>query len=41
MQNVYGQAAYADIAGQLKKQLLKLKSQYRDTDENHPEMAEW
>ncbi len=37
LQNVYGQTAYSDIAGQLKKQLLKLKSQYRDTDENHPE----
>ena len=40
LKNVYGQGGYEDVAGKLKKELLKLKAEYGDTDENRPEMLE-
>lgn len=38
LQNVYGNADYAEIAEQLKEELLRLKSDLGDTDEKYPEL---
>ena len=38
MNNVYEDPAYHDIREQLKKKLLELKKQYKDTDEKYPEL---
>ncbi len=36
--NVYGQAQYAEVVKQLKKELLDLKKEIGDTDEQYPEL---
>jgi hypothetical protein len=38
MNNVYSDPKYSRIAGQLKKKLLKLKTQLGDEDHKYPEM---
>ena len=38
LQNVYGNADYAEIAEKLKAELLRLKSDLGDTDEKYPEL---
>jgi hypothetical protein len=38
MNNVYDDPKYARVAGQLKKKLLKLKTQLGDEDDKYPEM---
>jgi arylsulfatase A-like enzyme len=38
MNNVYDDPKYARVAGQLKKKLLKLKTQLGDEDHKYPEM---
>ena len=38
--NVYGDAAYADIANELKTELRRLRDETGDTDEKYPELTE-
>jgi len=38
MNNVYDDPAYRDVRQKLKRQLLELKRQYKDTDEKYPEL---
>ena len=38
LHNVYAEPAYADTARVLKAELLRLKEQVGDTDENYPEL---
>ena len=38
LQNVYGDAAYAEIAEELKAELLRLKAELGDSDEKYPEL---
>ncbi len=40
MHNVYGQPAYAEIARRLKAELLRMKDEVGDTDEQYPELME-
>ena len=40
VRNVYGQAAYADVAEDLKAELLRLKRELGDTDDKYPELME-
>jgi N-acetylglucosamine-6-sulfatase len=40
MCNMYGQPEYTEVAKELKAQLLKLKQDIGDTDENYPELME-
>jgi len=39
MNNVYDNPEYSDVRKQLKKELLRLKEQYGDTDEAYPELT--
>lgn len=38
--NAYGEPAYAEVIGAMKKELLRLREQYGDTDEANPRMRE-
>ena len=39
MKSVYNDPAYADIVNELKKELLRLKKEFDDTDDAYPELA--
>ena len=38
LNNVYGDPAYASVAAKLKKRLLELKQEYKDTDDVYPQL---